>query len=124
MNPAEPADDFVAPEGIQFAPDVAVEFHPGAARNVWWATLHVGKDAIEVGTAHGANDLNGVLTMVAGILLERSHWADDTFVSDDGSERCVLVGSWVLSARLPGEHVHYGTPELAVDVFKRRAGRI
>lgn len=124
MNPAESAPDFDAPEGIRFSPDVAVEFHPGAARGVWWGTLRVGRDSIEVGTSHGAHDLDGVLTMVAGILLERSHWADDTFISDDGSERCVLIGSWVLSARLPGEHVHYGKPELALDVFRRRAGRL
>lgn len=123
MNQPEPAD-FVAPEGIRFARDVAVEFHAGAAPNVWWATLYVGHDGIEVGTVHGVDDLDSMLSIVAGILLERSHWADDTFVSEDGSERCVLIGSWVLSARLPGEHVHYGTPELARDVFKRRAGRL
>lgn len=123
MNEPEAAG-FVAPEGIQLARDVAVEFHRGAAPNLWWATLHIGHDTIEVGTVHRSGDLDSMLSIVAGILLERSHWADDVFVSDDGAERCVLIGSWVLSARLPGEHVHYGTPELARDVFKRRAGRL
>jgi len=117
-------DDSVAPlDPIEFTPTVALDFHPGAVDGVWWATLHIGRQAVEIGTVRGVLDLDSVLTMAAGVIMERPAHADDVFVSPDGTERWVLIGSWVLNARMTSRpnHVHYGSHELARAIFTRLA---
>jgi hypothetical protein len=106
---------------IVFTDRVAIEFHRGAARGVWWATLHIGPQAVEIGTVRGEADIDSVLTMAAGVIMERDTWADDTWVSSDGSERWVLIGTWLLNARMTPHphHVRYGTEELAREMFLR-----
>lgn len=108
-------------EPIEFSPTVAIYFHPGAAPEVSWATLHVGHMDVEIGTVHGDHELDAVLTMAAAVLMERSAHADDIYISPDRSERWVLIGCWLLNARMTSHpnHVRYGTPELARDVFAR-----
>lgn len=94
-----------APPDIAFSDEVAIEFHEGAARGVWWATLHVGPQAIEVGSVRGDDDLDDVLTMAAGILMERSRYADLVYISPAG-DRLVLIGCWVLNARMGSTPTH------------------
>lgn len=120
--------DFAASmDPIVFSDQVVIDFHPGAHLHdfaypeVWWATLHIGRQAIEIGTVRGLHDLDAMLTMAAGVMMERTTWTDDTYVSADGSERWVLIGSWLLNARMtahPG-HIRFGTHELARDMFLR-----
>lgn len=108
------------PEPITLSDNVSIEFYEGAAPGVWWASMHMGRDVTEIGSVHSPADIRTVLTMAAGRLLERPHWADDTHVSEGG--RWVLIGEWVLSAMLSDPtHVHYGTEQIARDVFDRRA---
>lgn len=112
-------------DDIVLSPDVCIEFHTGE-RGVSWATLHVGKhNTVEVGSVRTTADVDSVLTMVAGILLERTAWADDVWVSEDRTERWVLIGSWLLNARLdqkPG-HLQAGSPQIARELFDRRRHR-
>ena len=108
-------------EPIEFSSTVAIYFHEGAAPEVKWATLHVGHMDVEIGTVHGEQDMDSILTMAAAVLMERSAHADDIFISPDRSERWVLIGNWLLNARMTSHpnHVRYGTPELARSVFRR-----
>ena len=113
-----------SPTDILFSDDVAIAFHPGAAPDVWWATMHVGSTPIEIGSVHGAHDLDDVLRMAAGVLVERSRWADLVYVGTSG-QRWVLIGCWVLNARMMGGHRHFMTPEKARAEFSviAREGR-
>lgn len=114
-------EDPVAPrDPIDFSPTVGIEFHRGAG-GISWATLHLGHHAVEIGTVRGPGDLDSVLTMAAGVMMERPHHADDIFVSPDGSERWVLIGPWLLNARMTADphHVRFGSATLARNVFDR-----
>lgn len=103
--------------------DVCIAFQAGA-RGVHWATLHIGPHTVEVGTVRSEADIDSVLTMTAGILLERQAWADDVWISPDRSERWVLIGQWLLNARMCRDphHLHLGSAELARALFDRRRG--
>jgi len=102
VNESQPASFDAPPDSIDLSPDVHIDFHEGAARGVYWATLHVGPDAIEIGSARTSGDVSNVLTMAAGVLLERPLWVTDTHIGPNG--RFVLIGCWVLSALLSDPH--------------------
>ena len=106
---------------IEFSPTVAIYFHAGAVPGVEWATFHVGHMDVEIGTVRGDADLDSILTMAAAVLMERSAHADDIYISPDRSERWVLIGNWLLNARMTStpHHVRYGTPAMARDMFHR-----
>jgi hypothetical protein len=109
------------PDSIDLSPDVHIDFHPGAAHGVWWATLHIGREATEIGSVRGADDLSTVLTMAAGVLLERKRYVDDTHVGPSG--RWVLIGRWVLSAVLSQpKHLLWEDESSARIAFNIKAG--
>lgn len=102
MNEPHAASFDAPPDSIDLSPEVHIDFHEGAAPGVYWATLHVGPDTIEIGSARTSGDVSNVLTMAAGVLLERTHWVDDAHIGPNG--RWVLIGCWVLSALLSEPH--------------------
>lgn len=114
-QPPPPFDD------IDFSDQLGLHLHPGY-RGVWWAVLHVGRAAVELGAVRAAEDLNGLLSVIAQYLLEHRAPADDIYVSTDRKLQLVLAGSWVLSARTPTSHVHLGTSTHARIVFDRLKG--
>jgi hypothetical protein len=126
LNPhLEPPDPPESLEPIVLSDEVVIDFHPGAG-NTYWATLHVGPNATEVGTVRHGQDIDTVLTITAGILMERMSYPDAVYVSADGTERWVLIGQWLLNARLGSpkpNHLHADTTRQARDVFNRRSGR-
>ena len=111
-------------EGIFLSDAVVIEFHEGAARDVYWATLHVGRTAVEIGTVRGPSDIATVLTMAAGVLMERYGYTDGIYISPDRRDRWVLIGPWVLNARLceRPNHLHLGSPAIARTMFNRLSG--
>lgn len=111
--------------GIHLSHDVVIDFHEGATSHVWWATLHVGRQTIEVGTIRDAADLNAVLVIVGGILLERYGYADGVYCSEDGATRLVLIGRWILNARLVANPNHLclaSAAEARAEFRKRTEG--
>ena len=125
LNPhLEPPEPPIPLEPIVLSDRVAIDFHPGAG-GLHWATLHTGTNTTEIGTVRTPRDIDTILTMVAGILIERPQYPDDIYVSADGSERWVLIGSWLLNARLDSKdpnHLTLGSPAVARELFVRRAG--
>jgi hypothetical protein len=126
LNPhLERPDPPDALEPIVLSDEVVIDFHQGAG-GMHWATLHTGPNATEVGTVRNGRDINTVLTIVAGILMERTSYPDAIYISADSTERWVLIGRWLLNARLGAskpDHLHAGTTRQARDAFNRRAGR-
>lgn len=109
------------PETITLSDTVHIDLHPGFG-GVSWATLHTGTFATEVGSVRSPDDINVVLTMAAAALLERPYSATRTYVDRVSGERWVLVGTWVLSARLGHEHWNLGTAAAATSHFNRLCG--
>lgn len=109
------------PDTIDLSPDVHIDFHAGAG-GVSWATLHTKHMATEIGTAKGPDDVGDVLTMAAAVLMERPAAARRAFADPSTGERWVLIGSWVLSARLGHEHTHHGDEASAQSHFNRLVG--
>lgn len=109
-----PVPEHRMPETITLSRELHIDFHEGVG--VWWATLHSPRWATEIGTARSPNDIDDVLTMAAGVLLERPAWATRTSVSPTG-ERWVLIGRWILSARPGGPHVCYPNVFAAAAYF-------
>lgn len=109
------------PTSITLSDTVHIDFHPGFG-GVAWGTLHTPTMATEVGSARSPDDLQTVLTMAAAALLERPYSATQTYVDRASGERWVLIGSWVLSARLGREHVDLGTEAAAATYFNRLIG--
>lgn len=108
------------PDSITLSSSVHIDFHPGFG-GVAWGTLYTPTMSTEVGSARSPDDLKTVLTMAAAALLERPHSATRTYVNPNG-ERWVLIGTWVLSARLGRDHVDLGTPAAAATYFDRLIG--
>src|SRR3954463_8553009 len=114
LPPAAP----IPPPTLLLSDDVVIEFHEGARPAVWWAPMHIGPQAIEVGSVRDDDDLDNVLTMAAGVLLERTRYADLVSISPGGA-RWVLIGRWVLNAhmsRKPG-HEQYPSRSAARAAF-------
>lgn len=109
------------PETITLSPDVHIEFHQGH-RGVHWATLHTAYTSTEIGSARTPSDIDNVLTMAAMVLMDRPASATRTFADKATGERWVLVGSWVLSARLGYDHADLGSPAAALSHFNRLVG--
>jgi hypothetical protein len=117
-----PSFDLAALTEIPLSDSVGIDLHPGAG-GVRWATLHTGPNATEIGTVHTVADLDAVLTIAAAVLMERPHHVDGIWVSPDRTQRWVLIGEWVLTARMgsaPG-HMHMATAEQAQAVFTLRS---
>jgi hypothetical protein len=107
------------PDTIELSPDVHIDFHEGAARGVYWATLHIGREATEIGSAHTVDDIATVLVMAAGVLLERKAWVDGIHIGESG--RWVLIGRWVLSALLAdADHTEWDDAPSARVAFEMK----
>lgn len=109
------------PDTIDLSPDVHIDFHAGFG-GVSWATLHTSRAATEIGTARDPNDIDDVLTMAAAVLMDHPASASQTFFDRDTGERWVLIGSWVLSARLGYDHIRFGDEASARSHFNRLIG--
>lgn len=109
------------PESITLSRDVHIDFLPGA-NGVSWATLYTSRSSTEVGSVRSPKDIDDVLTMAAGVLMERPASATRTFADRETGERWVLIGAWVLSARLGASHIFLGDEAIAHAHFNRLVG--
>lgn len=109
------------PDTITLSDTVHIDFTPGAG-GISWATLHTARMATEIGSARTPDDIDNLLTMAAGVLLEHPTSVTRAFADKETGERWVLVGPWVLSARLGHDHIHCGTADAAATHFSRLVG--
>jgi hypothetical protein len=108
-------------EPIVFTDRVRIEFPE--AHDTPWATMHRDSLQVELGPVHDDHDLTFVLTVAAELLMESISWSD-RWRSEDGKERYVLIGDWILVARSESgvEHYQYDNPLEARAAFAQRTG--